>query len=197
MSNQAERDMLLGNHSIQVRSPANKEDIFSMVSSRKQLSPCPVCNRADQVKKMQTAYEAGELRIAPPPMPEAHSGMIGYVSVGMTVVGIAVILIFVILATNTFSVLQWVLTMMCIVGALALSFMAIRHIGKADEETRQRYPIWDQAMSHWTRLRFCSRDKVVFDPQSNKTLNDTAVKTLIDMDHPAEQSTPARVAVSH
>jgi hypothetical protein len=38
---------------------------------------------------------------------------------------------------------------------------------------------------------------VVFDPQSNKTLNDTAIKALIDMDHPAEQSTPARVAVSH
>jgi len=197
LSNQAERDMLLGNHSIQVRSPANKEDIFSMVSSRKQLSPCPVCNRADQVKKMQTAYEAGELRIAPPPMPESHSGMIGYVSVGMIVVGIAVILIFVMLATDTFSVLQWVLTMMCIVAALTLSFMAIRRIGKADEETRQRYPIWDQAMSHWTRLQFCSRDKVVFDPQSNKTLNDAAVKALIDMDHPAEQIAPARVAVSH
>lgn len=168
-----------------------------MVSSRRQLSPCPVCSRTDQVKKMQTAYEAGELRIAPPAMPESHSSMMGYISIGMILVGIAAVLIIIILSTDSFSWIQMALTLACIVAALTLSFMAIRHIGKGDEEARRRYPIWDQAMANWTRLQFCSRDKVVFDPQSKKVLTDSAVKTLIDMDHPVDQNTPAHVAVSH
>jgi hypothetical protein len=168
-----------------------------MVSSRRQLSPCPVCNRTDQVKKMQTAYEAKELRIAPPAMPESHSSMMGYIGVGMILVGVAAFLIIVMLSTSSFSWIQTGLTLACIVAALTLSFMAIRHIGKGDEEARRRYPIWDQAMANWTRLQFCSRDKVVFDPQSKKVLTDSAVKTLIDMDQVAEQSTPAHLAVSH
>lgn len=169
-----------------------------MVSSRRQISPCPVCNRTDQVRKMQTAYEAGELHVTPPAMPESHASMMKYIGIGMILVGIAAFLLIIMLSTGSFSMIQLVLSLLCIVAALVLSFMAIRHIGQGDEEARRRYPVWDLAMANWTRLRFCTRDKVIFDPQSNKVLSDSAVKTLLDMDRMADQSTPtSRVAVTH
>jgi predicted outer membrane lipoprotein len=168
-----------------------------MVSSRRQLSPCPVCNRADQVRKMQTAYEAGELHIAPPPMPESHVSMMKYVGIGMILVGLGAFFLIIMLATSEFSWIQLGVTLACIVAALALSFLAIRQLGKGDEEARQRYPVWDQAMANWTRLQFCARDKVVFDPQSKKVLPDSAVKALIDMDRLEVQNSQTPVAVSH
>jgi NADH:ubiquinone oxidoreductase subunit 3 (subunit A) len=188
--------MLLDDFSIRVRDPANKEDIVFMVSSRRQLSPCPVCGRADQVKKMQTAYEAGELHIAPPPMPEARISMMKYVGVGMILVGIGAFLVLVILASGQFSWLQMIITLAFIVMALVLSFVAVHRIGQGDEEARRRYPVWDLAMANWNRLLYCARDKVVFDPQSKKALSDTAVKTLLDMDQ-LEERNEQQVMVSH
>lgn len=168
-----------------------------MVSSRRQLAPCPVCNKADQVRKMQTAYDAGELHVAPPPMPESHVSMMKYVGVGMVLVGVAAFLVIVMLSSGDFSWLQMILSLACIVVALVLSFIAIRQIGQGDEEARRRYPIWDQAMANWSRLLYCSRDKVVFDPQTRKVLSDEAVRSLLDMDRLEGERAHPQVAVSH
>ena len=167
-----------------------------MVSSRRQLAPCPVCNRADQVRKMQTAYETGELHIAPPPMPESKASMMKYLTLGMILVGIGAFLTLVILSTSDESWLQVIVTLAFIVAALVLSFLAIRHIGKGDEEARRRYPIWDVAMANWNRLLYCSRDKVVFDPQSKKALSDSSTRDLLDMDK-LEGTQGMQLAASH
>lgn len=168
-----------------------------MVSSRRQLSPCPVCNRADQVKRMQTAYTAGEHRFAPPPLPESRASMLKYVLTAVFMVGGGSFLALVILASDSFSWIQMIVTLLFITTALILSFLAIRHLNRSDEETRLRYPIWDEAMANWRRLQYCARDKVVFDPQTNKVLTDASVKALLSMDELAAhhgQSTP-KVAV--
>jgi hypothetical protein len=157
-----------------------------MVASRRPVAPCPVCHRADQVRTMQTAYEAGEMLPAPPPMPAPQISLVRYLGVGMALVGAGVFLIFVMLATGSFSWLQTTLTLLCIVIALLLSFLGIRHANRIDEEARRRYPFWDQAMAHWTRLRFCVRDKIIFDPQSNQVLTNIEVKRLIDLDQIAQ-----------
>lgn len=158
-----------------------------MASSRRPVAPCPVCHRADQVRTMQTAYEAGELPLAPPPMPSPQISLVRYLVVGMALVGAGVFLIFVMLATGSFSWLQMMLTLACIVIALLLSFLGIRHANRIDEEARRRYPLWDQAMTHWTRLRFCARDKIIFDPQNNQVLTSMEVKMLIDLDQIAQR----------
>lgn len=169
-----------------------------MVSSRRQLSPCPVCNRTDQVKRMQAAYEAGLHHFAPPPMPESQTYMMKYICIGMALVGIGAFLILVLISTGVFLWVQMAVTLAFIVAALVLSFLAIRHIGQGDEQARQRYPIWDVAMANWNRLHYCERDKVVYDTQTNKVLSDSAVKALLDMDRLAEQQgSQTQVAVSH
>ncbi|HEU5380591.1 MAG TPA: hypothetical protein VFV38_34640 [Ktedonobacteraceae bacterium] len=180
-----------------------------MVSSpRRQIALCPVCHRADQVKKMQAAYNAGALHVAPPPMPESHASMMKYICVGMALVGVGAFLTLVLLSANGFdflpgniapvvSVIQAVVTILFIVAALLLSFLAIRSIGQGDEEARQRYPIWDEAMANWNRLRFCVRDHVIFDPSTDKVLSDSALKAQLDMDALEAQHTPVPVAASH
>ncbi len=167
-----------------------------MVSSRRQLSPCPVCNRADQVRKMQTAYETGELRIAPPPMPESQASMMKYICTGMILVGVGAFLILIMVSTTGLALIQIIITLLFIVSALVLSFLAIRHIGKGDEEARRRYPIWDTAMANWNRLQYCARDKVVFDPQSHKALSESSTRDLLDMDK-IEHTQGTQLAVSH
>lgn len=166
-----------------------------MVSSRKQLSACPVCNRSDQVKKMQTAYSSGDVHFAPPPMPESHASMMKYICVGMILVGVGAVLVLITLSSGVFSWFQTVFTLLFIVSALVLSFLAIRHIGRGDEEARLRYPIWDEAMANWNRLRFCSRDKVIFDSQANKVLADSTVSSLLSMNEiEARRGKPQAVA---
>ena len=179
-----------------------------MVSSRKQLSPCPVCSRTDQVKKMQTAYNTHEVSYAPPPMPESHASMMKYIGVGMVLVGVGAFLTLVLLASNgldflppnvapVVAVIQAVITIAFIIAALTLSFMAIRNIGRGDEEARQRYPLWDQAMANWDRLLYCSRDKVVFDPQTKKVVPEASVKSQLSLDEIEARSGNVRVAVTH
>lgn len=158
-----------------------------MASSRRPVAPCPMCHRADHVRTMQAAYEAGEMLLAPPPMPAPQIFLLRYLIVGMALVGAGVFLIFVILATGSFSWLQMMFTLAGIVIALLLSFLGIRHANQIDEEARRRYPLWDQAMTHWTRLRFCTRDKIIFDPQSNQVLTSMEVKRLIDLDQIAQE----------
>lgn len=168
-----------------------------MVSSRRQLSTCPVCNRTDQVKKMQTAYTAGDLHFTPPPMPESHASMMKYICAGMVLVGLGAIFVLIMLSTDNFSWFQVVITLLFIVAALALSFFAIRHIGQGDEEARLRYPIWDKAMENWNSLQFCARDKVVFDPRTNKALSDTAVTALLSMDEVDNRQMQAQAVPTH
>jgi hypothetical protein len=187
----------------------HKEVIFKMVSSRKQTTSCPVCSRADQVKKMQAAYTTGEIRFGPPPMPVSKANMTNYIIIGMILVGIGSFLTLVLLATNGFdflpnnvapvvSVLQAAVTILFILCALVLSFLAIRHIGRGDEEARQRYPLWDKAMSNWNHLRFCARNKVVFDPETNKVLSDAEVSSLVSLEEPQMQpAAHGRAAFSH
>jgi uncharacterized protein YacL len=131
---------------------------------------------------MQTAYSTGEVHITPPPMPESHASMMKYICVGMVLVGVAAVMVLIMLSTSSFSWFQVVVSLLCIVIALVLSFLAIQKIGRGDEEARRLYPIWDVAMANWNRLQYCSRDKVIFDPKGNKVLNDEAVNALLSMD---------------
>lgn len=178
-----------------------------MVSSRRQPTSCPVCNRTDRVKKMQAAYDSGEQHYAPPAMPESHASMMKYICTGIGLVAVGAFLTMVLLSANGFaalgsmamlvSIIQAVVTILFIVAALVLSFFAIRHIGQGDEQARQLYPVWDQAMANWERLQFCSRDKVVFDPTTKKVLTDASVKSLLDMDVLQAQAPRRQLAVSH
>ena len=163
-----------------------------MVSSRSQLPSCPVCQRRDQVMKLQTAYEAGLEHVAPPPMPVAKVPMMPFIVAGFALVIVGVFFILIWSGVGGYAgwpgwvqVLQVVLTVAAIVTALVLSVIAFLRIGRGDLESQKLLPAWDRAMENWGRLYFCKRNNTAFDPQTNKALSDAEVKALISLDVPA------------
>jgi len=159
-----------------------------MVSSIPPQQPlCPDCHRADKVKSLEAAYNSGIERFAPPPMPTRTVSMMRLLSVGMVIVGLCVFFIIVLVGSESFgqdfSVPELILvslTLICIVAALVLSFIAFTRVQQGDREVEKQYPSWDKALANWGRLRYCSRDDIVFDPETNKTITEEQLNSLID-----------------
>ena len=174
-------------------------------SQHKVSSPCPVCQQTDQVMPLQAAYETGaEQRFAPPPMPVSKVGMMKSIVVGLAIVfaGSFIILTFATVGgygswPQPLQILLAALVIAGIVTALVLSFLAFQRVVKGDNQSLQYLPAWDEAMENWRRHYYCRRDDVVFDPQTNKTLSDAAVKSMltVNMSTPAQPS--QQVAASH
>jgi NADH:ubiquinone oxidoreductase subunit 3 (subunit A) len=163
---------------------------------------CPVCHRADQVKDAQGAYEAGIERLAPPKMPGKAVSMTGFIGIGMIVVGIGVFFIILLAAAGDsiprpLQVVQVAITLVAIVVALVLSFMAFQRLGRSDAESTQRLPAWDRAMENWRRLYFCGRDSVVFDAQQGKVVSDQALRSLLEVETPPSAETVSASLPSH
>ncbi len=158
-----------------------------MVSSVPPQQPlCPVCHRGDKVKSLEAAYNSGIERFAPPPMPTRTVGMMKLLSVGMVIVGLCVFFIIVLVGSESFgqafSIPELILvsvTLICIVAALILSFIAFTKVQQGDREAEKQYPLWDKALANWGRLRYCSRDDIVFDPESNKAITEEQLNSLI------------------
>jgi amino acid transporter len=176
-----------------------------MVTTPAQKVLCPVCHQADQVKNVATAYESGVSRLAPPTMPVAHVGMMKFVIVGFALVGVGVFFILVLSGTNGYGswplaiqIVQVVITILAICAALALSLVALLRVVRGDMNSQKLLPAYDEALENWRRLYYCKRDDAVFDPQTNKTISDASLKSLISIDeniHHMEQT--QQTAVSH
>ena len=157
-----------------------------MVSAEVQKPICPVCHKADKVKKLQTAYNEGIERFAPPPLPGKTVSMLRYMFFSMLIVGICIFLILIFVGSESFGLaisipelLLVVVSLICIVSALILSYIAFTKVVQGDREAQKHYPEWDRAMERWNNLRYCSRDDVVFDPQTGKTVSEQALASLL------------------
>ncbi len=173
-----------------------------MASSLSQKPSCPVCNRADQVKRLQAAYEAGVERFSPPPMPTGTVSMLRYMVVAILLVGIGAFFIFVLLGSggtgDAANLIQVIVTLVAIVAALILSLVAFLRVVRGDTESQQYLPAYDRALENYNRLYYCARDNVVFDPQTNKTLTDAALTSLLAIDKtPVERSSSPSATLTH
>lgn len=174
-------------------------------SQHKVLSPCPVCQQTDQVLPLQVAYETGaEQRFAPPPMPVAKVGMMKSIVVGFALVFIGSFIILTFATVGGYGSwpqpVQIVLVVLVIAGivtTLILSFLAFQRVVKGDNQTLQYLPAWDEAMEKWRDLYYCRRDDVVFDPHTNKTLSDAAVKSMLTVNTSAPAQPTQQAAASH
>ena len=179
-----------------------------MVSSRQQVPPCPVCQRTDQVMRLPTAYETGMQRFAPPPMPVAKVPMMPFILIGFALITLGSFFILIWSGVGGYGgwptavqILQVVLTIAGILITLALSLVALLRVVRGDLNSQKLLPAWDEAMEKWRSLYYCKRDDVVFDPQTNKTFTDAALKSLLSLDvaataHPTQTQTQS-TAASH
>lgn len=157
-----------------------------MVSADNSKPTCPVCHQADKVRRLRDVYHEGVARFAPPAMPTKTVRMQSYVVTGMVLVGICIFCIIVFIGSESFGQgFSWVelalvsISIICIVAALVLSYIAFTKVVKGDNEASVRYAAWDQAVANWERLRYCSRDDVVFDSQGGKTLTEQELSALL------------------
>ncbi len=155
---------------------------------------CPVCNKSDKVMKLQTAFNEGIERFAPPPMPTKRVSMIGYMAFGMFIVGICLFFIFILVGSESFGtgfsiaeLILVILTLGCIVTALVLSYIAFTKAVRGDLEVSKQYPEWDRAMERYNRLRYCARDNVVFDAETRKIISEEELASLLSTEVKQEQ----------
>jgi len=168
-----------------------------MVANESQKPPCPVCQRADQVMTLARAHESGISRFAPPPMPVGRVPMIRHMVVGVGIVTVGSFFIIVLLGSagmpDVYRIIQVVITLIGIVVALVLSIRAFLRVGRADLNSQRLLPSWDRALENWSRLRYCKRDNIVFDPQQAlpKALSDSELSSLLAVE--AEHEEPAQI----
>jgi len=157
-----------------------------MVSVEAQKPLCPVCQKSDKVKSLEAVYNEGVERFAPPPMPGKTVSMLRYMFFSVVTVAICIFFILVLVGSESFGQsFSWgelglvLLTIFFIVLALALSYLAFTKVVHGDMEAQKHYPEWDRALENWNRLRYCSRDDVVFDPQTGMTVSEQALASLL------------------
>jgi len=173
-----------------------------MASAEHQLPACPLCERSDQVKTTKAAYSSGVALAAPPDLPTREISMMPYVSASMVLVGIFVFLVIVFiggLENGLPGHFMWplvVLTILSIITALAVSYIAFQRVVHGDNEAALRFPAYDQAMNTWSHLYYCSRDTVVFNPQLKKALSKEEIAKLRALTTPTQKGQHS-IAVSH
>ena len=175
-----------------------------MASSQVQKVTCPVCHQADEVQKASVAYANGVTRLAPPKEPVAHVGMMTYILIACALVGFGSFCILVFSGTSfsdwprPVQVTDVVVTLIAIVAALVISFIAFQRVVQGDLKTQKFLPAYDEAMEKWNRLYYCKRDNVVFDVQTNKTISDAELRSMLSVEsNVAHQEQSQQTAVSH
>ena len=153
-----------------------------MASTENSNPTCPVCRQADLVKTTQAAYASGVSRCAPPDMPTRDIAMLPYIGAGVALIGILVFIIIALVVSGgmaaSFMGIFLGLTVVCIIGVLALSFYAFQRVVQADAETTLQFPAWDNATATWRSLYYCSRDDVVCDPKAGKVITNEQLAAL-------------------
>lgn len=175
-----------------------------MASSQVQKVTCPVCHQADQVQTASVAYGSGVTRLAPPKEPVAHIGMMKYILVAFALVGFGAFFILIFSGTSFDSwpravqVIDVSITILAIVVALVISFIAFQRVVQGDLKTQKYLPAYDEAMEKWRHLYYCKRDDVVFDAQTNKTISEAELRSILSVEATVEhQEQSQHAAVSH
>jgi hypothetical protein len=173
-----------------------------MTTTTAQQVVCPVCHQSDLVMTAQKAYERGVTRLAPPVMPVARVNMMKYTIPGFLLVAVGVFFIFIWSGSNGYAgwglvvqIIEVVLTIAAIVAALVLSFIALLRVVSGDARTQKYLPAYDAALEKWSKLAYCKRDDVVFDPQANKIISDADLRNMLTIDTTSEP--PSMVAAHH
>ena len=175
-----------------------------MVTRESQLPLCPVCHKADKVKKLETAYNEGLERFAPPPMPGKTVSVVRYMVSSMILVGLFIFLILVLVGSESFgqgfSFVELALVLgatASIIAALVLSYIAFTKVVRGDQDASKHYAEWDLAMERYKRLLYCSRDNVIFDPQTQRIVSEEELASLMSTEAKNQQASQQSTSLAH
>ena len=175
-----------------------------MVTRESQLPLCPVCHKADKVKKLETAYNEGLERFAPPPLPGKTVSVVRYMVSSMILIGLFIFFILVLVGSESFgqgfSFVELALVLgatASIIAALVLSYIAFTKVVRGDQDASKHYAEWDLAMERYKRLLYCSRDNVIFDPQTQKIVSVEELASLMSTEAKNQQASQQSTSLAH
>ncbi|HVU67321.1 MAG TPA: hypothetical protein VHD63_09335 [Ktedonobacteraceae bacterium] len=149
-----------------------------------QVPPCPVCQRTDQVQKMQTAWERGWVHTQVPPMSRRTQWWWLLVLLAVIVYGGANFYLFAQLGGGPgfggwplfWQIVEVVAIEVILVIGLIFSVLAFARLINSRRETSWQYPARGQEKKVWQNLYHCRRDNVVFDVQRQEILSQDELK---------------------
>ncbi|TMC40062.1 MAG: hypothetical protein E6J31_07690 [Chloroflexi bacterium] len=175
-----------------------------MVTRESQLPLCPVCHKADKVKKLETAYNEGLERFAPPPLPGKTVSVVRYMVSSMILIGLFIFFILVLVGSESFgqgfSFVELALVLgatASIIAALVLSYIAFTKVVRGDQDASKHYAEWDLAMERYKRLLYCSRDNVIFDPQTQRIVSEEELASLMSTEAKNQQASQQSTSLAH
>ncbi|TMC90503.1 MAG: hypothetical protein E6J22_12900 [Chloroflexi bacterium] len=175
-----------------------------MVTRESQLPLCPVCHKADKVKKLETAYNEGLERFAPPPLPGKTVSVVRYMVSSMILIGLFIFFILVLVGSESFgqgfSFVELALVLgaiASIIAALILSYIAFTKVVRGDQDASKHYAEWDLAMERYKRLLYCSRDNVIFDPQTQRIVSEEELASLMSTEAKNQQASQQSTSLAH
>jgi len=175
-----------------------------MVTRESQLPLCPVCHKADKVKKLETAYNEGLERFAPPPLPGKTVSVVRYMVSSMILIGLFIFFILVLVGSESFgqgfSFVELALVLgatASIIAALVLSYIAFTKVVRGDQDASKHYADWDLAMERYKRLLYCSRDNVIFDPQTQRIVSEEELASLMSTEAKNQQASQQSTSLAH
>ena len=175
-----------------------------MVTRESQLPLCPVCHKADKVKKLEAAYNEGLERFAPPPLPGKTVSVVRYMVSSMILIGLFIFFILVLVGSESFgqgfSFVELALVLgatASIIAALVLSYIAFTKVVRGDQDASKHYAEWDLAMERYKRLLYCSRDNVIFDPQTQRIVSEEELASLMSTEAKNQQASQQSTSLAH
>lgn len=174
-----------------VNSPTQRETTIAAAQTEvpRQAPPCPLCQKTDQVRTLQAAFDLGIEPIAPPALPTSNARMMPWVVTGFFIYLTGNFYLFIELAANSqnrwpmaVQILSFVINLLGLIVGLVLSYMAILRVARGDRKVTACYPTWDRAMTNWRHLYYCLRDRAIIDPQQKRVLSDAELRSLIRTD---------------
>jgi hypothetical protein len=127
--------------------------------------------------------------------------MLPYIGACVVLISILMFLVITLVAsggmTTSFMGIFLSLTIVCIIGVLAVSFYAFQRVVQGDVETTLQFPAWDSSMATWRSLYYCSQDDKVFDAKANKVVTNEQLAALHGSDKKVEQRRQQSALASH
>jgi len=127
-----------------------------------------------------------------------------YMVSSMILIGIFIFFILVLVGSESFgqgfSFVELALVLgatASIIAALVLSYIAFTKVVRGDQDASKHYAEWDLAMERYKRLLYCSRDNVIFDPQTQRIVSEEELASLMSTEAKNQQASQQSTSLAH
>jgi hypothetical protein len=153
---------------------------------------CPICKRNDRVEKVSAVVDNQTsgiaIKLSPPkspsPLPEPKGGLEFYQWGIIIIVVYCSILVFILSPIKSSSLMDIIVLIVLIALAPIINRKLIANekkifFSKLKPEWERAKQDWDEVFQKWKQLYYCSRDGIVYDPDTGESCDPDEIKEFI------------------